>query len=493
MKDQLFDDFVKDKLGQYDSGAPMQVWERIREKEKDDKKGFFFFRRYFLTGIALAALTGIGFLTWNSNSKIAQAELQTTTLSQSNTNNNKKNIIPTAAENSSLSQQQNELTTGLKSAEKNQENEPADNNVVINDDKTVNTGGYSLTAEQAEIQNSSVINHSNNRKQKTGIKEKKLITVTKEKFVTSASLENEPKTGNTILANETKEYALNFTDLAAYRLTLQKFQIGNIPQQNIRPGCPTITGPRRNDLYIEVYGSPDYTMRSFSSPANLNGYIAQRRTSENNRNGFSAGVRIAKNIGEKTLIKAGVNYSQINERLRIINANEKQITQIITIRTVIRAPGDTLFIRDTTYFEQNGTRYRTTYNRYRFIDLPVIFSYEFGNPEILAFAVNAGPVFNITSFYRGEVLDTTLAPVKISTAKGNGANNWRSNIGIGVFASFAMYKRVNERLQVFAEPYFRYNFKPVTQNANIVNQRYSTSGMQLGIRYNLYSGRQRYR
>jgi hypothetical protein len=234
-------------------------------------------------------------------------------------------------------------------------------------------------------------------------------------------------------------------------------------------------------------------MRSFSNPSDLNNYIAKRRTTEDNRNGFSAGIRLAKNIGEKTVIKAGVNYSQINERLRIINENEKQLTQIITIRTVIRAPGDTLFIRDTTYFEQNGTRYRTTHNRYRFIDLPIIFSYEFGNPEILAFSVNAGTVFNITSFYHGEVLDTTFTPVKISTAKGSGANNWRSNIGIGVFASFAVYKRINERLQIFGEPYFRYNFKPVTQNTNIVNQRYSTSGMQLGIRYNLYSGRQRYR
>ncbi len=495
MKDQQFDDFVKGKLGQYDSGAPMQVWERIREKEKDDKKGFFFFRRYLLTGIVLASLTGIGFLTWNSNSKNANAEQKTTTLSQVNTNNNKENITPAAVnENREQVQQTNESTTESKPGVENDENKTNEGNAVASDLKTGNKNNNSFTADRTVKPTISVISNSVNRKRNIGINKNESVTTEKEKFIiNTVAAGNEQKTGNSIQANESKEYALNFTDLAIYRFSLQKFQIGNVPQQNNRPGCPTITGPRRNDLYIEVYGSPDYTMRSFSNPANLNGYIAQRRTTEDNRNGFSAGVRITKNIGEKTLIKAGVNYSQINERLRIINANEKQITQIITIRTVIRAPGDTLFIRDTTYFEQNGTRYRTTYNRYRFIDLPIIFSYEFGNPEILAFAVNAGPVFNITSFYRGEVLDTTLAPVKISTAKGNGANNWRSNIGIGIFASFAVYKRVNDRLQIFAEPYFRYNFKPVTQNANIVNQRYSTSGMQLGIRYNLYSGRQRYR
>ena len=69
MTDKLFDDFVKDKLKSYDSGAPMHVWERIREKDKSDKKGFFFFRRYWLTGIALFAITGIAYLTWNAVSK----------------------------------------------------------------------------------------------------------------------------------------------------------------------------------------------------------------------------------------------------------------------------------------------------------------------------------------------------------------------------------------------------------------------------------------
>lgn len=494
MKDQLFDDFVKGKLEQYDSGAPMQVWERIREKEKDDKKGFFFFRRYFLTGIALVVLTGIGFLTWNSNSKNVNAQLKTTTLSQVNTNNNKETTTPsTAAENQGQVQQKKELITESKPAVENEENKTDEGKAVAVNLKTGNGNINSFTADRTVKSNTSVANNSDNKKRNTGINKKESVVTVKEKFTPKAASGNEQQTGNSMQANELKTYALNFTDLAVYRYSLQKFQIGNIPQQNNRPGCPTITGPRRNDLYIEVYGSPDYTMRSFTNPSALNNYIANRRTSEDNRNGFSAGIRLAKNIGEKTVIKAGINYSQINERLRIINENEKQITQIITIRTVIRSPGDTLFIRDTTYFEQNGTRYRTTYNRYRFIDLPVIFSYEFGNPEILAFSINAGPVFNITSFYHGEVLDTTLTPVKISTAKGTGANNWRSNIGIGIFASFAVYKRINQRLQIFGEPYFRYNFKPVTQSADFVNQRYAISGMQLGVRYNLYNGRQRYR
>ncbi len=490
MTDKLFDEFVKDKLGQHNSGAPMHVWERIREKEKDDKKGFFFFKRFWLTGIVLLTLSGMVYLTWDSVIKHSnQEQLLTTTTEQKNTNNTNQTSTTVQTEN-----------------EQKQPGSPTTNsNTVIKKQGNENPGlatGIDPKAETGKNE-ADVVNNTSpaaplkiNKQSKSFIKENNAE-------INSQQKTHNKKTGNINLQpaqlNKTgeqtaaKEFTLSFTSVAAYRSSLKDFRLGNVPQRTVGPNCPTVNGPRRNDLYIEVYGSPDYTMRSFSNSANLNNYIAQRRTSEDNRNGFSAGVRIAKNIGEKTLLKAGVNYSQINERLKIVNENEKQITQIITIRTVIRAPGDTLFIRDTTYFEQTGTRYRTTYNRYRFIDIPVIFSYEFGNPEILAFSVNAGPVFNVVSFYRGEVLDTTFNPVKISTARGSGPNNWRSNIGISVFASFAVYKRMNERLQIFAEPYFRYNFRPVTQSTNFVNQRYTTTGMQLGIRYNLFNEKQRYR
>ncbi|MBY0478217.1 MAG: MSCRAMM family adhesin SdrC [Chitinophagaceae bacterium] len=492
MTDKLFDEFVKGKLGQHDSGAPMQVWERIREKEKDDRKGFFFFRKYWLTAVALLGLTGMLYLTWDSVVKHESAD---------------KPAVSSAKQHQKTESKQTE-TPALQSKEQtiiNPEESTTNTNSTDQKEGINNTTENTVkenTANPQGIKNGTAVpaNKEADSHQLNGIKNNSGTVVTN-RYQSNQKTSIQKQQMNVVVGNmeqqttstDAKEMLLRFTAPAAYRYSLSTFRLGNVPQRTVGPACPSVNGPRRNDLYLEVYGSPDFTMRSFSNPGGFNNYISQRRASEDNRNGFSAGVRIAKNIGEQFVLKAGVNYSQINERLRIVNENQKQTTQIITTRTVIRAPGDTLFIRDTTYFEQTGTRYRTTYNRYRFIDIPVIFSYEFGSPEILAFSINAGPVFNITSFYRGEVLDTTFSPVKISTARGNGPNHWRNNIGIGVFASFAVYKRMNERLQIFAEPYFRYNFKPVTQNASFVNQRYSTTGMQLGIRYNLFSERQRYR
>jgi hypothetical protein len=464
----------------------MHVWERIREKDKSDKKGFFFFRRYWLTGIALFAITGIAYLTWNAVSKSKTVSDYSTQNEKINIQQENKNQAST--EINKIQKEQNANPGTEKEKIGTASNIPAENQLQTENVENKNNNSTSVNTSTAVIKDSDFKNRN-----------KFNHTVFNNRFAkkqTSNALITTDKYSDLVVPpskSEDKEWALNFTDPAAFKFSNRNFKIGNVPQPNNKPSCPTISGPRRNDLYIEVYGSPDYTLRSFSNTSAFNGYVAQRKTTENNRNGFSAGVLIAKNINEKTLLKAGLNYSQINERLRVINENEKQLTQIITIRTIIRAPGDTLYIRDTTYFEQSGTRYRTFYNRYRFIDLPILFSYEFGNPELLSFSINAGPVLNITSFYKGSILDTGYNPVKITTAKGNAANNWRHNIGLGFMGSIAMYKRMNDRLQIFAEPYFRYNLKPVTQNSSVVNQRYFISGMKLGLRYNLHSEKQRYR
>jgi hypothetical protein len=493
MTDKLFDDFVQSKLEHYDSGAPMHVWDRIK-KEKDDRKGFFFFRnRYWLLAAALLITTGGGFLIADSFSK-KENKLSLASVSdkpvEQQTNNKasiEKNIQLIKASVSKEPETEKEtkgLGNNLNSAKSKSDFETKKTTAVFvpGNNVQLNRSKRNIVKTKSEIKNFPEENTAGFIKN-SGQNSNGSLSVNQKSTINAGNAASKMPT------------ELEFSNRSNFlSAPLQNFGLSSAVLQNqIRPACPTITGPRRNDLYLEFYVSPDYAVRSFQKADILPNYIALRKNTEDSRTGFSTGFRIVKNTGEKTLLKTGVNYTQINERLRLIDQNQKQITQIITIRTIINSPGDTLFIRDTTYYEQTGSTYRTSFNRYRFIDIPVLFSYEFGNPEIMSFAITAGPVFNITSFYKGEVLDTSLKPVRISTAAGKGVQNWRSNIGMGFFASFAVFKRINERMQIFGEPYLRYNFNPVTQNNTIVQQRYATTGMQLGIRYNLKAGRHRSR
>ncbi len=487
MTDKLFDEFVKAKLENYNSGVPMHVWERMK-KEKHDRKGFFFFRNRYLVVAALLLLsTGVGYVVMNANRQGAFVKASLPT-SNNNQPNEKINSILTTAQQKNTNEPANANEINVdKNEQKINDNQIAINKnnattefvktsdekfpVTIEQKKT--TKAFTFSTKENNIQGNPAFNVNNKLKK---------------------PVYQQAKANQTIpLHAEPSFVVLKFTGYQSKISPLASFKIGNVSQSVNRPSCPTIRGPRRRDLFLEAYLSPDYNMRNFTATSVPGNYITERQNNETYRSSFSAGVRLVKNLGEKTLIKGGLNYSQINERLKIVSENAKQTTQIITIRTVVRAPGDTLFISDTMYFEQTGTKYRTTYNRYRFIDLPVIFSYEFGNPDLMHFSVNAGPVFNITSIYSGEVLDTSFKPIRITTANGKGANNWRNNIGLGFYASLSIYKKLNDRIHLFGEPYMRYNFNPVTQNSNIVKQRYVITGMQLGIRYNLLKQGQRYR
>ena len=498
MTDKLFDEFVKSKLEQYDSGAPMNVWERIKKDKDDDPKGIFFWwnkKHWILLSVLLIA-SSTGFLLLKKES-----------VSLAKTITSKKDVANTSVNHQSSSNKTSSLTqTEINSNEQKSRQNINDNsatlasssNVQLNNEEPGDDDQIAPVASKepnvASVQNNKPDEFSySNAKRKTLIQ--KHSTINKNAlFNINSDIKEDFENKQTANKQNTSVTQPQLT-LAGYfqKSNLQQFKLGNIAMPQNKPSCPTINGPRRKDLYLEIYAGPDYNVRTLTTTAAPAGYVRERNENENYRTSFSAGLRLVKNLGEKTLIKTGINYSQINERLKLVAENSKQQTQIITIRTVVRAPGDTLFVRDTMYYEQNGTRYRTTYNRYRFIDVPVLFSYEFGNPDLLHFAVNAGAVFNIASFYGGEVLDTTFRPVKISTNTGSNANNWRSNIGVGVFASVAMYKKLNDRMHLFAEPYMRYNLNPVTQQNSFIKQRYLITGMQLGVRYNFIKPGQRYR
>src|SRR5665811_2170823 len=88
------------------------------------------------------------------------------------------------------------------------------------------------------------------------------------------------------------------------------------------------------------------------------------------------------------------------------NPNEIKYVTVITTRVIIRSPGDTIYINDTLQYQQTGTRIKTTYNKYRNIDIPLVIGYELGNGKIHA-NINAGVIINAVSYYKGDAVSYT--------------------------------------------------------------------------------------
>ena len=247
--------------------------------------------------------------------------------------------------------------------------------------------------------------------------------------------------------------------------------------------CPSIKGRSsfNSDWGIELYASPDYALKYVSNISAPQQYLDKKDSSEQMQISYTAGFRLIKPLNDNFLLKAGFQYSQLNQKFSYRNENEYKTTTVITARTIIRSAGDTILVSDTSVLRQIGYSVNTVHNQFRSIDIPVTLGYQFGNDD-LKFGINAGVVFNLSSWYQGEILDTTYASVpmnKVSNAL------YKTNIGMGLYTSMSLIKRINDNTHLFFEPYFRYNLSNMTNSASPYNQRFHIGGLSVGLRFDL--------
>lgn len=494
MTEKLFDDFFKQKLENHDSGAPMHVWEKVRRElhEDDDDKGIIWWRNpiwliaIFLLAGGITSTSIIGSKKGWFTKSVSQSENKPVISKDNaisvNANTETNNIIKNKEAATDITNNKQDLLVPQSSL--NPAITTTDQTIAVNDKiknlKNSISGNQYANKKQINISRSLKKNQLNQAESINDLVITPAATDKKNDNNTFLNALNLP------LSEAASKKQLNSI------LTSQKIKSFSLRTLVPSIGCPTIGPPRRNDLYIEFYGAADNVNRSLSSTSSTPAdYIDKRKEAEKKKIGFSAGVRIAKNLGEKFVLKTGFNYSQINEQLKYVNEKDIRTVTVITTRTVTSG-GQTITISDTTTVTQIGTTYTTFHNRYRTIDIPLILSYELGNSRNFNIAINAGAIVNLQSIYTGKILDTSLQPVSINTYNTLGVNSWRKNIGLGLYASISLYKRINDKMQLFFEPYTRINLNPVTSNSTLVKQKYSTTGLQIGVRYNLFHKRQRY-
>jgi hypothetical protein len=241
----------------------------------------------------------------------------------------------------------------------------------------------------------------------------------------------------------------------------------------VLPDCPEIEkNAAGNKTYFEVYGGPDIAFRSLTDTAN-SVYLQKRKESSVFSSAFSAGVRYTKVFNNGMSFRTGINYSQINEKFSVVLGNVVQVVYIIS------ANGDT-----TGSYTTTGTRYKTNINRFKTIDVPLVVGYELGNGRIHA-NINAGVIINAYSWQKGEVLDSANKPINITTGKNNSPYQFKTNIGLGFLGGVSVYYKLNEKIHLMAEPYFRYNLLPMSKENLTLKQKYSTVGLRIGLRVDL--------
>lgn len=467
MTDQSFDNFFKEKLKDHSAPVPEGLWEKIRPEKEKKPAGFILPKQTGKGLIVAAVITGaIGLALNTGKSKDQQMDA---TNSPSDPNKNTQSLlIPKATQkdnntavytqSSSTKEAENIPTfTGTQINQTNQPNQQIDQQVIAssnqaaiphNNDFSLTTNNY-LSIDQSQPSEESIPDYISNH-----------------------------ASGNTI--NMSNQSSFNQLGMVNKQLSAnahdKKFKTIII--------CPTVRGKSSSfntDWGMEIFASPDYAFKSVSNVNATAQYLNSKDSSEQMQVGYSAGIRLVKPLNDHFLLKTGLQYSQINQKFVYRNENEIKVTTVITARTIIRSPGDTVLVSDTSVLQTIGYSVKNVKNRYRSIDIPLTLGYEFGNDD-LRVGINAGVIFNVSSWYQGEMLDTAYQPVSISKASNS---LFKTNIGMGLYSSISIQKRISENTHLFFEPYFRYNLKNMTNDLSPYSQRFQVGGLAIGLRFNL--------
>ena len=106
-------------------------------------------------------------------------------------------------------------------------------------------------------------------------------------------------------------------------------------------------------------------------------------------------------------------------------------------------------------------------------------------PALVLGVQSSGVIVNIYSWQKGDVLDTAYRPVNITTGKNSSPYQFKTNAGIGFIGAVSVYYKLNDKIHLMAEPYFRYNFSSMNKESITLKQKYQTAGLRLGIRLDL--------
>lgn len=488
-----FDEFVHQKLYHHDVEAPIHLWDKIQTvfipqqeafnhlepKEKKRRRfGFWLPQEYRVAAsIILVLLIGtVAAYLYNHSFQLDKIVTPTSPVQQQPLGHEEKAV---SLQNNTLDKKSplnnlvddNKPTTTIESA-----------NEIILEDKSTNwkLNKKNKTASFKEQRSvfpfdQSLMENSQKRKNIDLIRTSKGIEKSFTEQVDHTEAEDytiTEKAGNAFIRQNRKTWQGNRHNVNAYQ---HASSFKNVVI------CPTDRKMRNPDWDLELYVSPDIAFKTISNNSATAQFLSRKDSSESLRPGFSAGFRIVKPMNEYLSLKTGLQYSQINERFTYKTENETRTTTVVTVRSIVRSPGDTLIVRDTSTLTQVGFKTNTVKNRFRSLDIPLLASVQFGD-EDLKWGITAGAIVNISSWYEGVLLDSSLAAVPIG--KDNGMM-YKKNIGLGLYAGFNITKRINYNTLVFFEPYLRYNLSNMTSPGAAFNQRFSIGGLAVGLRFNL--------
>jgi hypothetical protein len=187
--------------------------------------------------------------------------------------------------------------------------------------------------------------------------------------------------------------------------------------------------------------------------------------------------QLGRELGHNWRVHTGLSVHQLTDRFAWTGEEVKVDTVLGTQVIIVGGMGDSTFIPGPVARYQVIRREKTSYNTYRFVDVPVLASFEAGDGPV-RFTVTGGVYVNVRTRISGDRLgvDGDFGLLEAVTPM-------RSRVGCSYYAGMGGVWSAGDHWQLFGQGGIRYFPGMLTVDGGDISQRYQWLGFQLGIRY----------
>ena len=235
---------------------------------------------------------------------------------------------------------------------------------------------------------------------------------------------------------------------------------------------------RLSGWFIGIGGSTYNPLRSLSSSDPESELLAEAiRHTEKPLEVVGAELQLGRYLRPGWSVQTGIAAQQQTERFEW-TFEQLVVDTIIGVQSIIiDANGDSTIITGPIARYQQLSRFKRTFNRYTFIDIPLLSSYEFGEGA-LKFSVSGGAIINLVMQASGDRLSAQAQPVALEEATA-----FRMHAGLSFQAGMGASWELHPRWRINGQLAMRYFPWTITETDSQLRQQYQWLGAQLGLRY----------
>ncbi len=478
------DKYFKKKLANHESPVPDDMWSRIAPAlEENNRRLAPLFWKIGIATLFFAGALAMYFTTGSSSGNISASNLSDNTIVATSSELSQKSndaMMVFNEDNSSIDAARsilNEYTlTGTKLNPPVNSSKSTRSTTSVIEKKGINSQPVFQNIQQVGIQNNNTFPKKNTSSKTFELK------ITKSYFE-GKDIISDINTTMT-LSNKARAYLQSVTPLS--------LPISNISQNTLldkasifpffgkkSPQCPSFINKKRVGFFVDAYISHELPFKYRSGNQE---YIDQRKETESSTYSYGGGLRFSYFLGRGFGVRSGIDYSQINETFSFDDPDAISTKTVITIQEDI-INGDTIRSEKHEVVEITGRHIVTNGNKYHFLNIPVLLFYEFGNGDSpFYFSLNGGTNINVLFTQEGKYISVEGDPTTI-----NGdveyPNPYRSTVGVSLYASVGIHYTLSDAIDLTVEPHFTTQLKSMTRADHLIQERFTTVGLNTGIRY----------